>query len=169
MFTTPIGSVTRFSGRKENQSVSSINNFLPDHQKKKMNGKRYMPSFFLMFSLLLMELILYFYWINIFLHGCIFFQTYPKMALLPPPPPPRSGYKYAYIETNCDRKKGIPLTPFEGQCSTAQGGSTYKMIQFGFNWLCSFRTKWEIMLIYMHVYSPRAGTDNLLDQFFPKP
>ena len=31
MFSTPIGDSSRFSGKKENQSISVINNFFPDH------------------------------------------------------------------------------------------------------------------------------------------
>ena len=40
MFSTPIGDSSRFSGKKENQSISVINNFFQDHFLKKMNGKK---------------------------------------------------------------------------------------------------------------------------------
>ena len=40
MFSTPIGDSSRFSGKKENQSISVINNFFPDHFKNKLNGKK---------------------------------------------------------------------------------------------------------------------------------
>ena len=36
MFSIPIGDSSRFSGKEENQSISVINNFLPDHFLKKI-------------------------------------------------------------------------------------------------------------------------------------
>ena len=35
MFSTPIGDSSRFSGKKENQLISVINNFFPAHFLKK--------------------------------------------------------------------------------------------------------------------------------------
>ena len=39
MLTSPIGDMTRFSDKKENQSISVINNFFPEHLKI-LNGKK---------------------------------------------------------------------------------------------------------------------------------
>ena len=40
MFSTTIGDSSRFLGKKENQSISVINNFFLDHFKIKLNGKK---------------------------------------------------------------------------------------------------------------------------------
>ena len=66
MFAYLIGDMTRFSDKKENQSISVINNFF--------NGKK------LDYYILKGENNDVYAWINIFLHRSIL-QTYPKMAL----------------------------------------------------------------------------------------
>ena len=40
MFSTPIGDSSRFSGKKENQSIAVINNFFLRSFFLKMNGKK---------------------------------------------------------------------------------------------------------------------------------